>query len=513
MKPRGLVLLLLALLLAPNAALAQTTPPPAPPSCTITATPPTVTAGDRSRLQWTSKNASRGTLTVVGNISAAGSVYVTPSKTTEYTATFTGPGGTRTCTARVTVAAFGSGGSVDGTVVIPTTVAPADTVTPQQAEGPTEVAPIEVAPQTVNTGGFPTGGSIQLPSQTTSGGGILGGIVPAECTGKTGSIATAVYKCDFCSFGQLLQNIINWLLAMSILIAAGMFAYAGILMFTSAANISQREKAKKIFGNVALGFFLAIGGWLFIQTVLSALVRDQFFVTNMSKSWNTLDCAQSRAARQNTVNQSVGDWLRSALPGLSTVTSAPTSGVGANSNVICRPGSVVDPTGQSCQSCSLDAAGKEVCEETAPLAVNQPSSLGTGACSQENMAGIWGDNAAAASCVATKESNCNPALCGDNGASCGIYQINWTANDVTCNGEVLPCTTAVSAPYTGSNPRIQIKPGKEVLAEQCIATLKNPDCNAQTAVAIQQKNGWKPWSTARTTMNGVPNKNSCHLVP
>ena len=79
---------------------------PGTPSCTLTASPASITAGNSSTLSWTSTNATSGTINQgVGAMTpiAAGSKSVSPTSSTLYTATVTGTGGQATCSARVGV--------------------------------------------------------------------------------------------------------------------------------------------------------------------------------------------------------------------------------------------------------------------------------------------------------------------------------------------------------------------------------------------------------------------------
>jgi hypothetical protein len=76
------------------------------PYCTLKATPNTINKGEHVTLAWTSSNATSGSIdNGVGSISpvASGSVTVAPTQNTNYTATFSGPGGTVTCSDYVTV--------------------------------------------------------------------------------------------------------------------------------------------------------------------------------------------------------------------------------------------------------------------------------------------------------------------------------------------------------------------------------------------------------------------------
>jgi peptidoglycan-associated lipoprotein len=79
-------------------------PTPGPPTCTITAIPATVPSGQAVTLDWNSKDATKVDLKPgLGSQQAEGSTSVTPSDSTTYAMTVTGPGGTGECSARVTV--------------------------------------------------------------------------------------------------------------------------------------------------------------------------------------------------------------------------------------------------------------------------------------------------------------------------------------------------------------------------------------------------------------------------
>ncbi len=83
------------------------TPPPAP-TCTLTASPSIIQTGSASSLEWTTTNATSFVIDhAVGSVTpvAAGSRSVSPSTTTIYSGTATGPGGSTPCTATVTVTA------------------------------------------------------------------------------------------------------------------------------------------------------------------------------------------------------------------------------------------------------------------------------------------------------------------------------------------------------------------------------------------------------------------------
>src|SRR6202795_4804186 len=86
-------------------------PPPPPPPATrptvsLQASPTSINKGDSTTLTWTSTDATQLTISPdVGAVTAQGSTKVTPSDSTTYTITASGPGGSADSSARVTVAA------------------------------------------------------------------------------------------------------------------------------------------------------------------------------------------------------------------------------------------------------------------------------------------------------------------------------------------------------------------------------------------------------------------------
>ncbi len=83
---------------------------------------------------------------------------------------------------------------------------------------------------------------------------------------------------DECTFNDLLKlgkNVINYLIALAIPLAAISFTYAGFLYITAVDNPKQVEKARSIFFLVLKGFLLVLSAWLIVYTIVSLL--DQSF--------------------------------------------------------------------------------------------------------------------------------------------------------------------------------------------------------------------------------------------
>lgn len=85
---------------------ASTPPPASQPTVTLQADPTSINKGDTSTLRWSSTNATQLTISPeVGTVAPEGSTKVTPTDSTTYTLTASGPGGSANSTVRITVAA------------------------------------------------------------------------------------------------------------------------------------------------------------------------------------------------------------------------------------------------------------------------------------------------------------------------------------------------------------------------------------------------------------------------
>jgi peptidoglycan-associated lipoprotein len=89
--------------------------PPARPTVTLQASSTFIQRGDSTTLTWSSTNATSLTLNPGGNVAPEGSSKVSPTDSTTYTITATGPGGTADQSIRITVSAAAPPAAVDNT--------------------------------------------------------------------------------------------------------------------------------------------------------------------------------------------------------------------------------------------------------------------------------------------------------------------------------------------------------------------------------------------------------------
>jgi hypothetical protein len=93
------------------------------------------------------------------------------------------------------------------------------------------------------------------------------GLIP--CGGKGQN------ECGFNDLLALVNNIINWIIIVSIPIATGVIAWAGILYMTTGVA-GTKEQAKKMIQKVLMGFAAILAAWLIVTTMINALLDSSF---------------------------------------------------------------------------------------------------------------------------------------------------------------------------------------------------------------------------------------------
>lgn len=466
---------------------------PSPPACQILfqtgidptgapvlANSVTIGPGGAVTLVWRSRNASGGTITGVGPVGASGSINLLPPIPISsgvlnapppediFTGTFTGPGGTGTCQAVVMVSSpsLSAGNpAAQTTAGAPASAAPT-TPTP---------TPTTATPPSANGGLVPCG---------------LGGFVSGiNGNGTSGTDQNAATGCQACNLAQLISLVIKFLIGLSIPIAALLFAYAGVLYFTSGANPGNKEKAKAVFKNVFIGFLFAITGWLVVNTLLHALLDGGHIFTG--GNWFTIQCA---APNSRPVNTKINDVL-SSLPTLNTLAPPSLN----NISYVCPSGWTL--SGGTC--INPDNPSQTVAASSNDYVNGAFSGLGpTVQCSNSGCspsayqaADFSPAEAQAMACIAMTENSGMSTGCTGN--ACGALQIMLTAN---------PLSGPSCAKYspTGSdtlNCPAMCKGANGVAVQTaacqpCVQAANDAACNAESAQALYAQSGYSPWLPA-----------------
>jgi hypothetical protein len=81
-------------------------------------------------------------------------------------------------------------------------------------------------------------------------------------------------NCGYNDLLQLVNNIINWIIMISIPIAAGVFAWAGFKYMTTGIS-DQKSAAKAMLQKVFIGFVFILSAWIIVNTITNALLSDE----------------------------------------------------------------------------------------------------------------------------------------------------------------------------------------------------------------------------------------------
>lgn len=100
-----------------------------------------------------------------------------------------------------------------------------------------------------------------------------GGPTVSEGGGILDDICRNGAECGFPDLMRLITNVINFLIYLSIPIAAIAFAWAGWILVTSGGSESKKEQAKEIFTKVAIGFIVVLSAWLIVRFITTALLN------------------------------------------------------------------------------------------------------------------------------------------------------------------------------------------------------------------------------------------------
>lgn len=101
--------------------------------------------------------------------------------------------------------------------------------------------------------------------------GVFETIVPCGIDNNNNNVLGSDEQCGWKHIVQLGQNILNFLVVFSAVVATIMFVYAGFLYLTAIGNEEKIKIAHKIFWNVGLGFIFVLGAFLIVK-----LVKDTF---------------------------------------------------------------------------------------------------------------------------------------------------------------------------------------------------------------------------------------------
>ncbi len=177
--------------------------------------------------------------------------------------------------------------------------------------------------------------------------------------------------CQACSIVGLIQGLINFTIGLSIPIAMVLFAYAGVLYFTSATNAENVSKAKRIFKSVFFGFVITLGAYLIVTTGMHAILSTDYW-----SGWNSVQCVPDSA---RPTDKSISDLIHEALPAIIPVNGLNGVNTGSNGDLSCSGICVGTDLPSQSSTCLKDANNKcVITRETNAALVGMNSELNGG---------------------------------------------------------------------------------------------------------------------------------------
>jgi hypothetical protein len=128
-----------------------------------------------------------------------------------------------------------------------------------------------------------------------------------------------------------------------------MFAWAGILYFTSAANPIGIDRAKAVFGVVFWGILIVITGWLIIQTVMRVVLTPTAY-----QKWNKIECVDANLRRTNENARGLFGFLNTGNVPLVTTGGDPSPTTGGVDTLTCGSGYTLNPLLEVCENSAGD---------------------------------------------------------------------------------------------------------------------------------------------------------------
>ena len=131
------------------------------------------------------------------------------------------------------------------------------------------------------------------------------GLVP--CGGPTEPM------CRVCDFIVMGQDLMTWFISAAAAFIALMIAFGGMKMVMSAGNAGAVSEGKEIMTNSIIGFFILLGAWLIVNTVLMLVMSDGKGV----EVWGSVECVEN-PTMTNTMPSNSGGTATNSGPGGAT---------------------------------------------------------------------------------------------------------------------------------------------------------------------------------------------------
>ena len=98
-------------------------------------------------------------------------------------------------------------------------------------------------------------------------------IIPKDCGNLVGGKVDR--ECGYYDLLKLVNNVIKWIIEISIPVSAGVFAWAGFTYMTTGIW-DKKAQAKTMMLKVFYGLVFILSAWIIVSTIINALLADSF---------------------------------------------------------------------------------------------------------------------------------------------------------------------------------------------------------------------------------------------
>jgi hypothetical protein len=125
---------------------------------------------------------------------------------------------------------------------------------------------------------------VTLPFGVYAAGPLENAIVPA-CDRVSQDGVGFSGACQLCDLVKLANNMVHFAVALSVIVATLMFAYAGFLYVTAASKPDNIKTAHGIFVKVFVGLVIILVAWLVVDIIMKTLASNE-----VSGPWKEIEC-------------------------------------------------------------------------------------------------------------------------------------------------------------------------------------------------------------------------------
>ncbi len=91
-------------------------------------------------------------------------------------------------------------------------------------------------------------------------------------------------SCGWCDLFQLGQNIINFLIEISLVLAVAFIVYGGIMMMLTSSSPEKLKGSKDIIWSALIGLAIVLASWVILNTFFHLLTGQ------ISWPWDQIQC-------------------------------------------------------------------------------------------------------------------------------------------------------------------------------------------------------------------------------